>query len=114
MAKFKFIEWLADWIENQTEFAFEWDSGNISKNLDKHGVTCEEAESVFWQTEAIRVLGEQVSPKTSEPRFGLFGIAITGRSVFVCFTLRGSGIRVISVRELNKKEIAIYEILREE
>jgi uncharacterized DUF497 family protein len=77
-------------------------------------VTNEEAESVFYQPEMIRVLGEQVSPIADEPRYGLFGLTITGKPVFVCFTLRGSGLRIISVRELNKKELVIYDELRKE
>lgn len=63
MATFKLIHWLVDWIKNQAYFAFEWDLGNRTKNFIKHGITIEEAESVFQQPEAIRVLGEQVSPK---------------------------------------------------
>ena len=108
MAKFRFIIWLVDWLESQSSLSFEWDDGNSLKNLHKHGITCEEAESIFYQTEMIRVLGEQISPKVNEPRFGLFGLTITGKSVLVCFTLSGSGIQIISARELNKKELIIY------
>ena len=114
MAKFKFILWLIDWLEQQRAFTFEWDEGNSTKSLAKHGVSCAEIESVFIQTETIRVLGEQVSPKVNEPRYGLFGLTITARPVLICFTLRGSGIRVISARELNKKERAIYDDIRKE
>lgn len=114
MAKFQFIEWLIEWFEQQQSFSFEWDQGNSLKSLRKHRITCEETESVFFQTEMIRVLGEQISPKTDEPRFGLFGLTITGKSVFICFTLRGSGIRIISARELNKKERVLYAELCQE
>jgi len=114
MAKFRFIEWLIEWLESQKGFSFEWDEGNSSKSLLKHGVSCDEAESVFYQPETIRVLGEQVSPRVDEPRYGLFGLTITGRAVFVCFTMRGAGIRVISVRELNRKERLVYDDLCQE
>jgi uncharacterized DUF497 family protein len=108
LAKFRFIEWLIDWLEKQRSFAFEWDFGNTTKSLFKHGISCEEAESVFFQPETIRILGEQVSPPVNEPRYGLFGLTIKGRPVFVCFTLRGSGVRIISIRELNRKEKQVY------
>jgi uncharacterized protein len=101
MAAFKFVEWLIDWIENQNHFAFEWDLGNRTKNLAKHGITTDQAESVFDQVEAIKVLGEQVSPKVAEPRFGVIGLTKNLEHVFVCFTIRGSGIRIINVRRMN-------------
>lgn len=114
MARFQFIEWLIEWLESQQGFSFEWDAGNSTKSLHKHGVSSDEAESVFYQPETIRVLGEQISPKVNEPRYGLFGLTITGRPVLVCFTLRGSGVRIISVRELNKKERLVYDNLCQE
>ncbi len=114
MAKFVFIEWLIDWIEQQRSFSFEWDGGNSAKSLSKHGVTCDEAESVFRQLDMIRVLGEQIAPPVNEPRYGLYGMTTSGKAVFVCFTLRGSGVRIISVRELNKKERVVYANLCEE
>ena len=114
MAHFQFVGWLVEWILNQSGFAFEWDSGNIRKSLDKHGVTCQEAEEVFEQREAIHVLGKQIIPSTEEPRFAVLWVTGNGRHLFVCFTLRGSGIRVISTREMNKKERELYEELCEE
>lgn len=113
MAKFRFIEWLVDWFLEQEVFTFEWDEGNNTKSLEKHGITCEDAESVFDQLEAIRALGEQTTPRVNEPRYGIFGITTTGKSVFVCFTLRGAGIRIISAREMNRKERELYAELCE-
>lgn len=114
MSSFRFIQWLVDWIENQSSFAFEWDLGNRTKNFIKHGITLDEAESVFEQIEAIRVLGEQVSPKVNEPRFGMLGLTRDFEHVFVCFTIRGSGIRVIHIRRMNKKERRLYAKLCKE
>ena len=108
MASFELIEWLIDWILSQTQFAFDWDTGNSTKNLKKHGITCEEAESVFDQPEAIRVLGVQVTPKVNEPRYGILGLTKELKPVFVCFTIRGTGIRVIHIRKMNKKENKLY------
>ena len=103
-----------DWIENQSRFAFEWDLGNSTKNLIKHGFSIEDAESVFEQIEAIRALGEQVSPKANEPRYGILGLTDDLEHVFVCFTIRGSGIRIINIRKMNKKERALYAQLCKE
>lgn len=114
MASFRFIEWLISWLENQSHFAFEWDFGNRTKNFIKHGITTQEAESVFEQVEAIRVLGEQISPKINEPRFGILGLTSDLKHVFVCFTIRGSGIRIIHIRKMNKKERSLYEQLCQE
>ncbi len=114
MAKFHFIEWLVDWILTQGEFAFDWDEGNKTKSIEKHEITCGEAESVFQQVEAIRALGEQISPVVDEPRYGILGLTTTGKFVFICFTLRGTGIRIISIRQMNKKERKLYAELCEE
>ncbi len=114
MAAFRFSQWLMDWIEDQTHFAFEWDLGNKTKNFIKHGMTIEQAESVFDQVEAIRVLGEQVGPKVNEPRYGILGLTGNFEHVSLCFTSRGSGIRIIHVRKMNKKERRLYAKLCEE
>lgn len=108
MASFRFIQWLMDWIENQNQFSFDWDLGNLTKNIKKHGITRDEAESVFNQIEAIRVLGEQISPKVNELRFGIFGLTDDLKPVFVCFTIRGTGIRIIHIRKMNEKERKFY------
>jgi uncharacterized DUF497 family protein len=114
MATFGLVQWLVDWIENQTHFAFEWDLGNRTKNFVKLGITIEDAESVFEEVEALRVLGEQVSPKVNEPRYGLLGLTRRLEHVFVCFTIRGSGIRIIHIRTINKKERRLYAELCKE
>lgn len=114
MAVFRFVQWLMDWIENQSNFLFEWDLGNRTKNYVKHGITIQEAESVFEQVEAIRVLGEQVSPKANEPRYGMLGLTGGLKHVFVCFTIRGTGIRIIHIRKMNRKERRLYEELCKE
>jgi uncharacterized DUF497 family protein len=114
MAVFKFIHWLIDWVENQVLISFEWDEGNKTKNFVKHGITIAEAESVFEQVEAIRVLGEQVQPRVHEPRYGILGLTSEFKHVFVCFTIRGAGIRIIHVRKMNKKERELYAQLCKE
>ncbi len=108
VAKFKFILWLVEWLLAQSEFHFVWDEGNRNKSQDKHGVSVLEIEEVFEASEALRALGEQVSPIVEEPRFGVLGITKSARHLFVCFTIRGTGVRIISARDMNKKERKIY------
>jgi uncharacterized DUF497 family protein len=64
--------------------------------------------------EALRALGEQTNPETDEPRFGILGVTKSGRHLFVCFTLRALGIRIISARNMNRKERKLYEELCKE
>ncbi len=59
--------WLAYWYAQQTSFEFEWDSANVSKSKQKHGVDTEEVESVF-DLKLAAPLGRQVAPETSEER----------------------------------------------
>ena len=114
MAEFVFLLWLAEWIEDHTTFEFEWDLGNQTINLVKHGITTTEAESVFTEVESIRVLGEQVSPETIESRFGILGVTSDMKHVFVCFTIRRNLIRVIHIRKMNKNERSLYAELCKE
>jgi uncharacterized DUF497 family protein len=114
MARFRFLAWLVDWLLLQPSFQFDWDDGNQTKSADKHGVSCAEAEEVFAARESAVALGEQVSPAAREPRYGILGVTRAGRRLFVCFTLRGTGVRVISARDMNRKEMVLYEKVREE
>lgn len=114
LAKFRFYEWLMAWFFAQERFYFDWDAGNSTKSLQKHKITCEEMESVFEDLERIKILGIQISPETSEDRFGLFGKTKNNKNLFVSFTIRESKIRIISARELNQKENKLYETLCKE
>jgi uncharacterized DUF497 family protein len=87
---------------------FEWDDGNARKN-GQHEVSMAEAEPVFFNS-ALLVLPD---PKHSaaEPRFHALGRTNGGRRLHISFTLRESGqlIRVISARDMHRKERASYE-----
>lgn len=87
---------------------FEWDEGNARKN-EQHEVSMAEAEQVFFNSPLL-VLPD---PKHSaaEPRFHALGKTNDGRRLHVSFTLRGSDqlIRVISARDMHRKERANYE-----
>lgn len=86
---------------------FEWDKGNIEKNLLKHKVTSQEAEEPFDNKPNYIVEDEKHSLK--EKRYLLWGVTDRGRKLSVIFTLREDKIRVISVRDMNKKERRAYE-----
>lgn len=108
MAKFEFISWLLEWLNDFRVFTFEWDSGNETKSETKHRVSCREVEEIFLNRKWVP-LGIQVSPIVSESRFGILGATNDGRLLFAVFTLRGNVIRVISARPMNTKERRLYE-----
>lgn len=84
------------------EQEFEWDKGNSEKNAVKHGVTNEECEEVFFDTK--KKILHDVFHSSGERRYILLGKTKHGRTLFIVFTLRKSKTRVISARDLNKKE----------
>jgi uncharacterized protein len=86
---------------------FQWDEGNIDKNLIAHGVENWECEQVFFN-EPLLVLDD---PRHSavEKRWAAFGSTDGGRLLVVIFTRRGKMIRVISARDMNRKERNFYE-----
>jgi hypothetical protein len=47
MAQFEFLEWLVLWLLSPRELEFDWDQGNYSKNLQKHGIKVEAAEMFY-------------------------------------------------------------------
>ena len=87
---------------------FDWDNGNERKN-DKHGVSMAEAEQIFFNTPLL--LLEDESHSQNEIRLHALGQTDVGRGLHITFTLRQTGtlIRVISARDLHRKERAIYD-----
>jgi uncharacterized DUF497 family protein len=87
---------------------FDWDDGNTRKN-DKHGVSMAESEQVFFNEPLLLIAYAKHSQ--SESRFHALGKTDEGRALHITFTLRNTGkrIRVISARDMHKKERAIYE-----
>ena len=86
---------------------FDWDEGNERKSLRKHDVSQGEAEQVFFGT-PLFVL-EDVSHSQKEDRFHALGKTEAGRLLHVTFTIRARKIRVISARDMHRKERRIYE-----
>lgn len=86
---------------------FLWDNGNKDKNLLKHHVLNEECEEVFFDQH--KKIAKDVSHSHLEKRNILIGRTKKSRLLFIVFTIRRNKIRVISARDLNKRERKIYE-----
>jgi uncharacterized DUF497 family protein len=85
---------------------FDWDDANAQKNWEQHRVTPEEAEDVFFN-EPLVVHGD-VRHSQREKRYYALGQTTHGRRLFVAFTVRRQSIRVISVRDMNRRESENY------
>jgi hypothetical protein len=95
---------------------FEWDPKKASANLVKHGVSFDEATTVFADSEALD--GSDVGHSVEEPRFLRVGRSILGRVLVVAYTQRkgshGEAIRIISARRASRKERTAYGARRED
>lgn len=86
----------------------QWDDGNIEKNVKKHSVTIQETEELFLNEPFITIEDSKHS-SGNEKRFQGLGKTKAHRKLFVAFTIRSRKIRVISVRDMKRKERAAYE-----
>ncbi len=91
----------------QEPLTFEWDRGNKDKNWISHRVTHEECEEIFYDPK--KVVFKDALHSRHEERYLIIGKTKKGRLLFVVFTERKSRLRVISARDLNKKEKDLYE-----
>jgi len=94
---------------NLTEITgFDWDQGNARKN-EQHNVSMAEAEQVFFNAPLLVL--EDFKHSEKEPRFHALGKSDEKRLLHITFTLRQAGekIRIISARDMHKKERVIYE-----
>ena len=86
---------------------FDWDEGNLLKNWERHRVSASECEQVFFNRPLVAREDEKHSGQ--ESRFYGLGQTDSGRRLFVVFTVRGTLIRVISAREMNRREKREYD-----
>ena len=88
---------------------FQWDRGNAQKSAEKHSVEQVEAEQAFFNEPLLVV--QDVGHSGVEPRFHALGVTNAGRRLHVTFTVRENDtrIRVISARDMSRKERARYE-----
>lgn len=90
------------------ELRFEWDERKNSENQRKHGVSFEEAQTVFSDDNALLITDPDHSD--GEERFILLGLSSALRSLVVCHCYRHSDvIRIISARKANRTEWKRYE-----
>jgi uncharacterized protein len=86
---------------------FDWNEANTHKNWERHGVTPEEAEDIFFR-EPLIVRSDTQHSKT-EKRYYALGHTAGGRLLFIAFTIRRNLIRVISARDMNGNETKIWK-----
>lgn len=87
---------------------FEWDSVKAATNAKKHGVSFEEAQSVFYDEFAVQFFDQDHSG--DEELFLLLGMSTGARLLLVCHCERYAGdtIRIISARKATKRESNFY------
>ena len=86
---------------------FEWDDNKAESNAVKHGITFEEAVTVFADPDLL--FTEDTQHSQGEQREWAMGITESGLLVVVVFTMRDEQIRIISARIATKKEQQSYE-----
>ncbi len=87
--------------------AFDWDKGNIDKNLKKLKVTNKETEEVFENKPLL--VSEDLKHSKAEKRFQALGKSDKGKLLFLSFTVRSDKVRIISARIMSRKERRKYE-----
>jgi uncharacterized protein len=90
------------------DISFEWDEAKNKANIQNHGVSFEEAKSVFFDEYALLIADPDHSD--TEDRFVLLGLSAKLNLLLVChcFEVDDGLIRVISCRKAGRKEIPLY------
>lgn len=86
---------------------FEWDTGNADKNWERHSVTKGESEQIFFNRPVL--VAQSPAHSHAESRYAALGHTGEGRLLTVVFTIRGNLIRVISARDMSRRERRHYE-----
>ena len=86
---------------------FGWDEGNIKKNWERHRVSYMECEEVFFNRSLI--VQENEAHSKDEERYYVSGKTDNGRYLFVVFTIRHHKMRVITARDMSRKERRMYD-----
>jgi uncharacterized protein len=86
---------------------FEWDEGKAESNLIKHGISFDDAQTVF--NDPLYVDFYDPDHSEDEDRYLIIGESNRGRLLIVSYTERGNVIRLISARETTKIERKMYE-----
>lgn len=91
----------------QTVTGFDWDAHNMDKNRNKHHVQSSECEEFFFNQSLT--IKDDVAHSRTEARFYALGLTDEGRKLLIVFTIRSLKIRIISARDMSRKEREIYE-----
>jgi hypothetical protein len=86
---------------------FEWDPKEAEANVGKHGVSFDEAATVFLDPMAMS--GPDPEHSVGEDRYITFGYTRLGRLLAVCHTYRPGAIRIITARRVTRGERNLYE-----
>jgi uncharacterized DUF497 family protein len=86
---------------------FEWDRKKAKYNLRKHGVSFEEASTVF--DDDLAAFYEDPDHSVHEERFLMMGTSVRGRLLYIAFADRNERIRIITARMPTKEEKKLYE-----
>jgi uncharacterized protein len=86
---------------------FEWDPHKARTNLAKHGLTFEEAATIFSDSASLTIPDPEHS--LAEERYVTIGKAFAGKLLVVVHTDRGDNIRIISARVASRRERKFYE-----
>ena len=86
---------------------FDWSGGNAEKNWDRHKVSPLEAEQVFFNSPLLA--GEDAAHSQHERRLFALGQTDEGRELFIAFTVRGRKLRIVSARDMSRKERKVYQ-----
>lgn len=88
---------------------FEWDTKKAAANLKKHGISFEEAKSIFYDEFAVQFYDDEHSG--DEDRFLMLGLSCESKILLVCHCERDAGqtIRIISARKATKNERKLYK-----
>lgn len=91
---------------------FDWDGGNAEKNWIRHRVSQSECEEIFFNRPLV--VAEDDLHSQGERRFYSLGQTDGGRLLFLVYTLRNDRVRVISARDMTRRERKAYERARAE
>jgi uncharacterized protein len=94
-------------LKGEKMLLFEWDPKKAKKNLDIHGISFDEASTVFRDTLSLAIYDPLHSDE--EDRFVLIGNSYNNRLLVVVHTERANRIRLISARKATQKERKQYE-----
>ncbi len=86
---------------------FEWNTNKAKKNIEKHGVSFDEASTVF--SDPLSMTYDDPDHSYGENRYIIIGLSSNGKLLFISHVEKDGIIRIISARQLTRKERKQYE-----